>query len=40
LRAALRLSVLADEFYVTRAQFDPLNFATANGDSRTTINSA
>ena len=32
--AATQLSVLADEFYITRAQFDPLNFATANGDSR------
>ena len=28
------LAALADEFYVTRAQFDPLNYATANGDSR------
>ena len=26
--------VLADEFYVARAEFDPLNYATANGDSR------
>ena len=32
--ASAQLSVLADEFYMTRAQFDPLNFATANGDSR------
>jgi uncharacterized protein (DUF885 family) len=32
--AATQLSVLAEEFYITRAQFDPLNFATANGDSR------
>ncbi len=32
--AATQISVLADEFYITRAQFDPLNFATANGDSR------
>jgi uncharacterized protein (DUF885 family) len=31
---ATQLSVLADEFYIIRAQFDPLNFATANGDSR------
>jgi uncharacterized protein (DUF885 family) len=32
--AATQISVLADEFYATRAQFDPLNFASANGDSR------
>ena len=32
--AATQISVLADEFYSTRAHFDPLNFATANGDSR------
>jgi len=29
-----RLSALADEFYIARAKYDPLNFATANGDSR------
>jgi uncharacterized protein (DUF885 family) len=34
LTAAGQVSALADEFYVTRAEFDPLNFATANGDSR------
>jgi uncharacterized protein (DUF885 family) len=32
--AAGQLSVLADDFYMARAHFDPLNFATANGDSR------
>jgi uncharacterized protein (DUF885 family) len=32
--AADRVSALADEFYVARAEFDPLNYATANGDSR------
>src|SRR5271170_967834 len=32
--AAAQLSGLADDFYIARAQFDPLNFATANGDSR------
>ncbi len=31
---ATRVSALADEFYVARAEFDPLNYATANGDSR------
>jgi uncharacterized protein (DUF885 family) len=34
LAAGGRVSALADEFYVARAEFDPLNFATANGDSR------
>ena len=34
LSAASRVSALADEFYGARAEFDPLNFATANGDSR------
>ncbi len=32
--AATQVRVLADEFYLTRARFDPLYFATANGDSR------
>lgn len=32
--AANQVSVIADEFYGARAQFDPLNYATANGDSR------
>ncbi len=33
--AAEQVSALADDFYVLRAaQFDPLNYATANGDSR------
>jgi uncharacterized protein (DUF885 family) len=32
--AAAEVSALADEFYLARAQFDPLNYATANGDSR------
>jgi uncharacterized protein (DUF885 family) len=32
--AAGQVSALADEFYIARAEFDPLNFATANGDSR------
>jgi uncharacterized protein (DUF885 family) len=32
--AAGEVSALADEFYVARADFDPLNYATANGDSR------
>ncbi len=31
---AQRLNKLADEFYVARASFDPLHYATANGDSR------
>jgi uncharacterized protein (DUF885 family) len=31
---AQQISILADEFYVARAHFDPLNYATANGDSR------
>ena len=31
---ATQIASLAEEFYLTRAQFDPLNFATANGDSR------
>jgi uncharacterized protein (DUF885 family) len=29
-----QVATLADEFYVARAEFDPLNYATANGDSR------
>jgi uncharacterized protein (DUF885 family) len=29
-----RVAALADEFYIARAEFDPLNYATANGDSR------
>ncbi len=32
--AADAVSAIADEFYGARAQFDPLNYATANGDSR------
>ena len=32
--AAEQVSVLAEEFYNARAQFDPMNYATANGDSR------
>ena len=32
--AATQIAALADEFYGARAHFDPLNFATANGDSR------
>ena len=32
--AARQINVLADDFYLTRAHFDPLNYATANGDSR------
>jgi uncharacterized protein (DUF885 family) len=32
--AGARVSSLAEEFYLARARFDPLNFATANGDSR------
>jgi uncharacterized protein (DUF885 family) len=32
--AAGQVSALADEFYGARAEFDPLNYATANGDSR------
>jgi uncharacterized protein (DUF885 family) len=32
--AAKPVSALADEFYMARAQFDPMNYATANGDSR------
>jgi uncharacterized protein (DUF885 family) len=33
-QAAQQLNRLADAFYVARAKFDPLLFATANGDSR------
>jgi uncharacterized protein (DUF885 family) len=29
-----QVSLLADEFYKARAEFDPLNYATANGDPR------
>jgi uncharacterized protein (DUF885 family) len=29
-----QISALADEFYMARAHYDPLNYATANGDSR------
>jgi uncharacterized protein (DUF885 family) len=32
--APASITSLADEFYQARAHFDPLNFATANGDSR------
>jgi uncharacterized protein (DUF885 family) len=32
--AAAQLDRLADTFYVSRAKFDPLLYATANGDSR------
>jgi hypothetical protein len=32
--AAPALPAIADEFYGVRARFDPLNYATANGDSR------
>jgi hypothetical protein len=32
--AAARVSALADEFYIARAEYDPLLYATANGDSR------
>jgi len=32
--AAAQLAALAEEFYLARAHFDPLNYATANGDSR------
>ena len=32
--SAKALSALAEEFYLARARFDPLNFATANGDTR------
>lgn len=32
--AAAQVSALADEFYIARAEFDPLNYATANGDVR------
>ncbi len=32
--AAAAVAAIADEFYGARAQFDPLNYATANGDSR------
>jgi uncharacterized protein (DUF885 family) len=32
--AAAQVSTLADEFYGARAEYDPLNYATANGDSR------
>ena len=32
--AAGQVSALAEEFYRARADFDPLNYATANGDSR------
>ena len=31
---AKQISALADEFYMARAHYDPLNYATANGDSR------
>ncbi len=31
---AAAVAAIADEFYGARAQFDPLNYATANGDSR------
>ena len=31
--AATQVRVLAEEFYLARARFDPLYFATANGDS-------
>ena len=31
---ANQVSAIADEFYGARARFDPLNYATANGDSR------
>jgi uncharacterized protein (DUF885 family) len=31
---AAQISALAEEFYVARARYDPLNYATANGDSR------
>jgi uncharacterized protein (DUF885 family) len=34
LPAAPEITKLADEFYIARARFDPLNYATANGDSR------
>lgn len=33
-QAARQLDRLADEFYVARARFEPLLYATANGDSR------
>ena len=33
-QAAQQLDRLADQFYVARAKFDPLQYATANGDSR------
>ncbi len=32
--AAVQLDALADAFYRARASFEPLNFATVNGDSR------
>jgi uncharacterized protein (DUF885 family) len=32
--AAGQTSALADEFYGARSEYDPLNYATANGDSR------
>ena len=32
--AAHAVAAIADEFYGVRARFDPLNYATANGDSR------
>ena len=32
--AAAQINLLADDFYMTRARFDPLNYATSNGDSR------
>jgi uncharacterized protein (DUF885 family) len=32
--AAGQVSALADEFYGARSEYDPLNYATANGDSR------
>src|SRR5271154_2495452 len=32
--AAGQVSTLADGFYAARGEYDPLNYATANGDSR------
>ena len=32
--AAGQINRLADDFYMTRVHFDPLNYATSNGDSR------
>ena len=34
LAPADQIAAVADEFYLARAHFDPLNYATANGDSR------